>query len=330
MQTPPASYRQRIDVHYSSLPRQAFATTLSTVSTSSGSSTATDSNANPKRNVAFGNCIPLLEDYFHIRSKTVEESSHVHLLGAKNTDEKQSDRESLPLPIEIINFGGLDNVDDKCIKNSSLGNVRSINKRLQLPKLTTSSSMNALLLATALQRTESNLRHMKSVSAQELMFDAASNDHNDASRIKDEMSCLENENRCHERANTEPPSAALLDDEAGASCVQNTNENTATETVKNCEMELTSDFDALLNLEKTCEIAPFDSKNNTGQIPNEIDRLRGFSVPNLGFKFLPHFSFCFGLFFVLSVILLTIDFCIYISLCWCQNVKKQSCLRCLC
>uniref|UniRef100_A0A6E8W1B2 SAM domain-containing protein n=1 Tax=Anopheles coluzzii TaxID=1518534 RepID=A0A6E8W1B2_ANOCL len=212
--TPPASYRQRIDVHYSSLPRQAFATTLSTVSTSSGSSTATDSNANPKRNVAFGN-------------------------------------------------------------------VRSINKRLQLPKLTTSSSMNALLLATALQRTESNLRHMKSVSAQELMFDAASNDHNDASRIKDEMSCLENENRCHERANTEPPSAALLDDEAGASCVQNTNENTATETVKNCEMELTSDFDALLNLEKTCEIAPFDSKNNTGQIPNEIDRLRGFSVPNL-------------------------------------------------
>ncbi|XP_041787500.1 uncharacterized protein LOC121602801 isoform X1 [Anopheles merus] len=279
--TPPASYRQRIDVHYSSLPRQAFATTLSTVSTSSGSSTATDSNANPKRNVAFGNCIPLLEDYFHIRSKTVEESSHVHLLGAKNIDEKQSDRKSLPLPIEIINYGGLDNVDDKCIKNSSLGNVRSINKRLQLPKLTTSSSMNALLLATALQRTESNLRHMKSVSAQELMFDAASNDHNDASRIKDEMICLENENRCHERANTEPPSAALLDDEVGASCVQNTNENMATETVKNCEMELTSDFDALLNLEKTCEIAPFDSKNNTGQIPNKIDRLRGFSVPNL-------------------------------------------------
>ncbi|XP_050097474.1 liprin-beta-2 isoform X5 [Anopheles aquasalis] len=51
--TPPATYRQRVDVHYSSLPRQAFATTLSTVSTSSGSSTATDSNANPKRNVAF-------------------------------------------------------------------------------------------------------------------------------------------------------------------------------------------------------------------------------------------------------------------------------------
>ncbi|XP_052903007.1 liprin-beta-1 isoform X2 [Anopheles moucheti] len=51
--TPPASYRQRIDVHYSSLPRQAFATTLSTVSTSSGSSTTTDSNANPKRVVAF-------------------------------------------------------------------------------------------------------------------------------------------------------------------------------------------------------------------------------------------------------------------------------------
>lgn len=60
--TPPASYRQRVDIHYSSLPRQAFATTLSTASGSSGSSglsgnvngtAGTDSNANPKRNVAF-------------------------------------------------------------------------------------------------------------------------------------------------------------------------------------------------------------------------------------------------------------------------------------
>ncbi|XP_065078321.1 uncharacterized protein LOC135701450 isoform X3 [Ochlerotatus camptorhynchus] len=52
--TPPASYRQRVDLHYSSLPRQAFATTLSTASGSSaGSSGGTDANANLKRNVAF-------------------------------------------------------------------------------------------------------------------------------------------------------------------------------------------------------------------------------------------------------------------------------------
>ncbi|XP_053689132.1 liprin-beta-2 isoform X3 [Sabethes cyaneus] len=61
--TPPASYRQRVDLHYSSLPRQAFATTLSTASGSSGSSgtsapvngssDATDGNANLRRNVAF-------------------------------------------------------------------------------------------------------------------------------------------------------------------------------------------------------------------------------------------------------------------------------------
>ncbi|XP_055598305.1 uncharacterized protein LOC129747911 isoform X8 [Uranotaenia lowii] len=49
--TPPASYRQRVDVHYSSLPRQAFASTLST--TAASGSGSTDANANPKRNVAF-------------------------------------------------------------------------------------------------------------------------------------------------------------------------------------------------------------------------------------------------------------------------------------
>ncbi|XP_039445619.1 liprin-beta-1 isoform X6 [Culex pipiens pallens] len=62
--TPPATYRQRVDLHYSSLPRQAFATTLSTTSGSSGSAhsgltngngtPSVDANANPKqRNVAF-------------------------------------------------------------------------------------------------------------------------------------------------------------------------------------------------------------------------------------------------------------------------------------
>ncbi|XP_038112437.1 liprin-beta-1 isoform X5 [Culex quinquefasciatus] len=64
--TPPATYRQRVDLHYSSLPRQAFATTLSTTSGSSGSAHSgltngngtptVDANANPKqRNVAFAN-----------------------------------------------------------------------------------------------------------------------------------------------------------------------------------------------------------------------------------------------------------------------------------
>ncbi|XP_053674660.1 uncharacterized protein LOC128724962 [Anopheles nili] len=61
--TPPASYRHRIDVHYSSLPRQAFATTLSTVSTSSGSSTTTESNANLKRNAALAPAMGEAENF---------------------------------------------------------------------------------------------------------------------------------------------------------------------------------------------------------------------------------------------------------------------------
>ncbi|XP_019540219.2 liprin-beta-1 isoform X4 [Aedes albopictus] len=60
--TPPASYRQRVDLHYSSLPRQAFATTLSTASGSSGGSVGTDANANPKRNVAFAKTVVIADD----------------------------------------------------------------------------------------------------------------------------------------------------------------------------------------------------------------------------------------------------------------------------
>ncbi|XP_050071791.1 uncharacterized protein LOC126559663 [Anopheles maculipalpis] len=211
--TPPASYRQRIDVHYSSLPRQAFATTLSTVSTSSGSSTTTDSNANPKRNVAFGNM----------------QSS----------------------------------------------------KKPTLPKsgITASTSMNALLLAAALQRSESNLKTMKSssASAQELAFDSgARTDQGDVvARTKSEVHRLDNELRQQERANTEPPSPALLDDEARASsCIAD--EAAPNETMTNCDTALTSDTLQRLKLPR------FDSKPTAAKPRrDEIDKLRGFSVPNL-------------------------------------------------
>ncbi|XP_049293569.1 uncharacterized protein LOC125769135 isoform X4 [Anopheles funestus] len=181
--TPPASYRQRIDVHYSSLPRQAFATTLSTVSTSSGSSTTTDSNANPKRIVAF---------------------------------------------------------------------------------------------ATALQqRAESNLKNMKtaSASAQELAFDSATTDHGDVARTKSEVHRLDNELRQQERANTEPPSPTLLDDEARASCI--VDESTPNTTMTNCDMAATSDTLQRLKLPR------YDSKPVARPKLGEIDKLRGFSVPNL-------------------------------------------------
>lgn len=63
-QTPPASYRQRVDFHYNSLPRQSFATPISAASASLSanvspavSTNIIDQNANPtikQRNVAFG------------------------------------------------------------------------------------------------------------------------------------------------------------------------------------------------------------------------------------------------------------------------------------
>ncbi|XP_053658951.1 uncharacterized protein LOC128708020 [Anopheles marshallii] len=177
--TPPASYRQRIDVHYSSLPRQAFATTLSTVSTSSGSSTTTDSNANPKRVVAF---------------------------------------------------------------------------------------------ATVLQqRAESNLKNMKSASAsaQELAFDSATTDHDDVARTKSEVHRLDKGLRQQERANTEPPSPPLLDDDAIASCI--VDENASNETMTNCDMALTSPL----------KLPRYESKPDARPKLDGIDKLRGFSVPNL-------------------------------------------------
>ncbi|XP_055537608.1 uncharacterized protein LOC129725608 isoform X11 [Wyeomyia smithii] len=102
--TPPASYRQRVDLHYSSLPRQAFATTLSTASGSSGSSSgasapvngssdATDANANLRRNVAFADSGTISSDrtdgQASQRSYTPQPSpspsmSHKNLKGLRN------------------------------------------------------------------------------------------------------------------------------------------------------------------------------------------------------------------------------------------------------
>ncbi|XP_055691910.1 liprin-beta-2 isoform X2 [Lutzomyia longipalpis] len=54
--TPPASFRRQVDVvHYNSLPRQSFPTTIAAGQENhQGGSGTTDTNANPKRNVAFG------------------------------------------------------------------------------------------------------------------------------------------------------------------------------------------------------------------------------------------------------------------------------------
>ncbi|XP_065078325.1 uncharacterized protein LOC135701450 isoform X7 [Ochlerotatus camptorhynchus] len=109
--TPPASYRQRVDLHYSSLPRQAFATTLSTASGSSaGSSGGTDANANLKRNVAFADSETLSNDRLDgqasQRSYTPQPSpspsmSHKNLKGLRNIFGK----------IKRSNSGTLEDVD---------------------------------------------------------------------------------------------------------------------------------------------------------------------------------------------------------------------------
>ncbi|XP_062562959.1 uncharacterized protein LOC134226293 isoform X8 [Armigeres subalbatus] len=111
--TPPASYRQRVDLHYSSLPRQAFATTLSTASGSSGGSSSgvgTDANANPKRNVAFAESdtqsSDRLDGQASQRSYTPQPSpspsmSHKNLKGLRNIFGK----------IKRSNSGTLEDVD---------------------------------------------------------------------------------------------------------------------------------------------------------------------------------------------------------------------------
>uniref|UniRef100_A0A182W862 SAM domain-containing protein n=1 Tax=Anopheles minimus TaxID=112268 RepID=A0A182W862_9DIPT len=276
--TPPASYRQRIDVHYSSLPRQAFATTLSTVSTSSGSSTTTDSNANPKRIVAFGKCSPSLDTYFQdscTESKQAADSFCVQLPDANRRAAHKSDRNSLPLAVELVSDAISGSIEDRKNHNLSLGNIQPNQKPVvQNSKITTSTSMNALLLAAALQqRTESNLKNMKSASAsaQELAFDSVTTDQNDLARTKSEVHRLDNELRQQERANTEPPSPTLLDDEPKAS--RTVDENAPNETMTSSGMALTSDTLLRLKLPR--------SKPDARPKLGEIDKLRGFSVPNL-------------------------------------------------
>lgn len=120
--TPPATYRQRVDLHYSSLPRQAFATTLSTTSGSSGSGIiangngtpgGVDANANPKqRNVAFANTDSASSDRTDGQLSTSQRSytpnptpspsmSHKNLKGLRNIFGK----------IKRSNSGTLDDLD---------------------------------------------------------------------------------------------------------------------------------------------------------------------------------------------------------------------------
>uniref|UniRef100_A0A182NQ25 SAM domain-containing protein n=1 Tax=Anopheles dirus TaxID=7168 RepID=A0A182NQ25_9DIPT len=271
--TPPATYRQRIDVHYSSLPRQAFATTLSTVSTSSGSSTTTDSNANPKRNVVFGKCLSSLEDYSVDSQKQSKRS-------VNKLPDSHSDRKSLPLEVEVVN--DIDDISDKNVKGSALC-VSKANSHGTPPKTTMSTSMNALLLASVLQRTDSNLKHMKiaSASAQELaLFDSTANgfnsDRNDVTCTLSEVARLEHESpRLQERANTEPPSPVIQDDETKPA--YSNDENASTENTANDKLALACDSKRHLSLKFPRFVITTDARLNHGG----IDKLRGFSVPNL-------------------------------------------------
>ncbi|XP_052873359.1 uncharacterized protein LOC128278667 [Anopheles cruzii] len=183
--TPPATYRQRVDVHYSSLPRQAFATTLSTVSTSSGSSTATDSNANPKRNVAFGKCLPSLETYL-----------------TRNTNDGDGDDGSAALEEPEESWKS---------PEEPLGVAKEQSAH---PGTGMSSSMNALSLARALRATEeTNLPHMKaaSASAKELLHNQAAAERSGGGpRTIADLAYGSPYVEVHLlRANTEPPSPTV-------------------------------------------------------------------------------------------------------------------------
>ncbi|XP_037051874.1 liprin-beta-1 isoform X8 [Bradysia coprophila] len=81
--TPPASYRRQVDLHYSSLPRQAYPSSVTVPTNSTSGSTPTvsgnqvvDSNANPKQRVAFAESEKIIEDTMdhHQRSFTPQPS----------------------------------------------------------------------------------------------------------------------------------------------------------------------------------------------------------------------------------------------------------------
>uniref|UniRef100_A0A8D8C097 Liprin-beta-1 n=1 Tax=Culex pipiens TaxID=7175 RepID=A0A8D8C097_CULPI len=168
--TPPATYRQRVDLHYSSLPRQAFATTLSTTSGSSGSAhsgltngngtPSVDANANPKqRNVAFGNYVATtLENY--IASINQEAAA----LSAIDPPPKQK-QPSIPVGM--------------------------------------SSSMNALTLSSALG---SNLKSLKQASASAQNIYSCDERRED----EDEQQLIDLGQDHQERATTEPPTGTTL------------------------------------------------------------------------------------------------------------------------
>lgn len=160
-----------MDLHYSSLPRQAFATTLSTTSGSSGSAhsgltngngtPSVDANANPKqRNVAFGNYVATtLENY--IASINQEAAA----LSAIDPPPKQK-QPSIPVGM--------------------------------------SSSMNALTLSSALSG--SNLKSLKQASASAQNIYSCDEHRED----EDEQQLIDLGQDHQERATTEPPTGTTL------------------------------------------------------------------------------------------------------------------------
>uniref|UniRef100_A0AAG5D397 SAM domain-containing protein n=1 Tax=Anopheles atroparvus TaxID=41427 RepID=A0AAG5D397_ANOAO len=274
--TPPATYRQRIDVHYSSLPRQAFATTLSTVSTSSGSSTATDSNANPKRNVAFGKCSVSYEDYLtHTSKATKQEAEETGLAaisdGNKRSDQR-SDRNSVP---EFTASASKEN-HAGCVTHSTDYPAANKNSSDGIhPPFGMSSSMNALSLAAALSGTHgSNLKNLQSTStsAQELLFDQLASESRSTTRTNADES---EEPRQQERANTEPPSPKITD--VSKKQPAEIDHKEAMDIATNSLVALTS-VASNKDLSKLLFLATPASRPRNH---SKIDKLRGFSVPNL-------------------------------------------------
>lgn len=243
-QTPPASYRQRVDVHYSSLPRQAFATTLSTASGSSGSSTGngltstTDSNANLKRNVAFGKCLATLEKF--VNAINLEAEAAVAEVSA-STSLLATD-------------------DSSGVGNNKTGDGNG-NGSKALPGM--SSSMNALSLSSALG---SNLSTLKRTSASAQNISSLSDEPSAA-----EQPLIDFGQEHQERATTEPPPGSTL---SAAAELTSPRQEGPTEAASSPAL------DREFHQRSKSQTQPFSLSVDQLQT---IERIRmGFSVPNLG------------------------------------------------
>lgn len=233
-----------MDLHYSSLPRQAFATTLSTASGSSGGSVGTDANANPKRNVAFGNCLSTLESFINTINLEADEAVAV----AAAAEESASGSSLSAKTVVIADDDG----------EHPLPSHRPV----ALPSM--SASMSALTLSAALA--QSNLRSLKqtSASAQNIFCSGASGSPSDTQLIDFEQDHSE-------RATTEPPAGAA-DSTAGRASESGPKLAAASSPTL---------LDREFHQRSKSQPQPFSVSADPIQSTTFGD-MRGFSVPNLG------------------------------------------------